>query len=258
MSEVINIAKSIWDKNWENTPVQNIKSSLNSKFTIEAYKCLKQFVCQEDKKILELGCGTGRFCYLLAKDFLDSEVIGIDISENSIKIANSFKDKINQSNISFQIGNLFNTNFKDSSFDVVYNEGVIEHFRLDDKPNYEDALKEMVRLSKVGGKVIVAVPNWWCLPHTIYKKVIGKRFEYGYEKSFTSKELKRLFVKFGLRDIEITAWYPAHGFYRLEKYSYLFKLLGDVTDNIGNFIDSLTRRAFTNNFGFEILIKGVK
>jgi len=258
MSNIIDTTKKIWDKNWHNISDQDIRNTLNSSFTIKAYICLKSFIDDRDKKILELGCGTGRFCYLLAKDFALSEVVGIDISEESLLIADKLRNVLNQPTLRFKKDNLFSTRFSNCSFDVVFNEGVIEHFSLEEQPNYKDALKEMVRLTKPGGKILVAVPNWWYLPHTIYKKIVGKKYEYGYEKSFKAKELVSLFREFGLSGIELTAWYPAHSFYRLEKYSGVFQLIGDITDKVGNFIDTFMGNLFTKNFGFEILIKGVK
>jgi hypothetical protein len=56
----------------------------------------------------------------------------------------------------------------------------------------------MVRKS---GKIIITVPNWYNFPDTLYKwtlNKLGKRFIYGYEKSFKHLELKKLFSDLGL------------------------------------------------------------
>ena len=98
-------AKRLYGKGQININPQKI---LNSYFTQEAYYCLKNFINErKDKIILEAGCGTGRLCCLIAKDSSNSRVIGMDVSLNSLKIANSLKEYLKISNVSFETGNLF-------------------------------------------------------------------------------------------------------------------------------------------------------
>lgn len=225
--------KAIWDKNWQHQSQITLKRFQISRFAQEAYHCLKNFINEKkDRLILEAGCGTGRFCCLLARDFPDAQVIGMDISP-------------------------------DDYFDIVFNEGVIEHYNMDSRPNYVDAVCEMIRVTKEEGKIIVAVPDWFNFPHTLYKwalKKLNKKFIYGYEKSFKHSELVKLFSELGLKEIEISGFYPSHGFYRLSGGSFhkIFYHLGRFTDIFNKFFDSLTDGYFTKKFGFEIVIKGVK
>lgn len=251
--------KLLWNNHWSMEPGTSICDSsitqiLNGRFTLEAYSVFKKDVSIKDKRILEAGCGTGRFCCLLAKNFPSATILGIDISDNALKIAESMRLSFGFDNISFKKGDLFSIDFPDNYFDVVFNEGVIEHFSLDGNPTYKDALKEMVRVAKPGGKIIVAVPNWYNLIHTFYKwalKVTKKNFEYGYEKSFKHKELVKLYREFDLKNIELDGFYPAHGFYRLQKLSRLFYYPGKILEVFSN--DYINRK-----FGFEIVIKGIK
>lgn len=251
--------QTVWDKNWSNLNKTDVLiATLDNRFTQEAYPRFRKFVNKNDRLVLEVGCGTGRFCYLLAKEFPDKIIYGIDISMDSINLANKFKELLKSNNLFFDTGDIFKINFPDSYFDIVFSEGVIEHFPLKHKPNYKDALKEKIRITKPGGKVLVAVPNLFCIPHTIYKLMRGRKFEYGYEKSFTQQELVALFKEFNLVNLELTGWYPAHGFYRLAHYSKIFNILGLFLDTIQNIIDKFSKGSFTKKFGFEILIKGEK
>lgn len=247
--------KDIWDKNWKSQLQVNPKVILNSRFSQAAYRCLRNFInAEKDKLILEAGCGTGRLCCLLAKDFPNSKVIGMDTSLNALRIANHLKSYLKVKNADFFIGNVFKTLYPDNYFDIVFNDGVIEHFPLEENPNYKDALKEMVRVTKPGGKIIVDVPNWYCFSHTAYKwilKKVGKQFEYGYEKSFKHRELIKLFKEFDLTNLVLKGYYSAHGFYRLSGYSSVFSLLGKL-------IDKLDNTYIANLFGFMILVKGEK
>ena len=62
------------------------------------------------KVVLDAGCGTGYY----TKQLVANNVYGIDISKKAVKIA-SKKD----SNISFAVSSVFNTPFKDNTFDAI-------------------------------------------------------------------------------------------------------------------------------------------
>jgi len=256
--------KDIWNKNWKGQINIDPQKIINSHFAQEAYNCLKNFIDErKDKIILEAGCGTGRLCCLLAKNFPDSKVTGIDVSPNSRKIANSLKEYLKILNVSFEIENLFQISYPNDYFDVVFNEGVIEHYSFNNKPNYIDAAREMIRVTKKGGKIIIAVPNWYNFPHTLHKwalNKLGKRLIYGYEKSFKYLELKKIFSDLGLEEIEVSGFYLSHGFYRLsgEKIRKIFYFLGKITDILLKYPNKITDNYFSKKFGFEIVIKGVK
>lgn len=261
--EIINSQKNIWDKNWQKQFKASPELIINSKFTKEAFKNFKNFITHKDTLILETGFGTGRLCCLLAKEYPKARIIGIDTSSDSFKVAQKVKNFLKIKNVFFKKGNLFTIPFKNDLFDVVFNEGVIEHFPLNNENNYNNAIKEMIRVTKEEGKIIVAVPNWYNFPHTFYKwflKKTGQNYVYGYEKSFKHKELFELFEKNGLVNIEMSGFYPAYGFYRLSGrfLGRIFKLFGIIIDASQILFDAILKKKFSNFFGFEILIKGIK
>jgi len=53
-----------------------------------------------NRKILDLGCGTGELSIYISKN-TNAEVVGIDISPKMIDIANKKKEKYNLQNVSF-------------------------------------------------------------------------------------------------------------------------------------------------------------
>jgi ubiquinone/menaquinone biosynthesis C-methylase UbiE len=59
-------------------------------------------------------------------------------------------------------GDLMQMNFAADSFDLVFNAGVLEHFEPDERAA---ALREMTRVTKPGGTVLVAVPNHFSKPY---------------------------------------------------------------------------------------------
>lgn len=95
------------------------------------------------KKIVDLGCGEGRF---LAKD--PAKISGIDQNQQSIKICL-------QKNLRAQVGQVTKTTLKDSSVDGVHCSHVIEHLLPDAAYSL---LKEINRILKKGGIVIIRTP----------------------------------------------------------------------------------------------------
>jgi len=240
-----------WDKQWEELQSETYKVTSLDLFGEKAYSVLRNWISENDKKILEAGSGTGRFCIQIAKDKSNSMVVGVDNSKSAVKCAREGARIRDLRNAYFVQGDIFNLPFPNEYFDIVFNEGVIEHFH-----NYEDAVDEMVRVTKKGGKVITAVPNWYCFPHTTYKKIVGDNYKYGYEKSFKHRELTDLYNKFGLKNIEISGFHPTHSINRLSKFLVPLGYFIDKTFVIP--FDKLTENSVSKYFGIEIVIKGIK
>lgn len=139
-------------------------------------------------KILEAGCGTGQTLALLSERH---ETYGLDISRAALALAqNSCKNPV--------LGSIFNTPFQQNTFDLVYNSGVIEHFR---DPQNVEAIKEMARITKPSGKVIIIVPNTLCLWYMAgkYVAVMLKNFEFGYEENYSPRRLEQAIHRAGMK-----------------------------------------------------------
>ncbi|MEJ6791739.1 MAG: class I SAM-dependent methyltransferase [Lacinutrix sp.] len=100
----------------------------------------------EQKKILDIGCGTGAFLKI-AKDN-NWNVFGIEPNEKARNIANKNCD-----------GSVFNVEkleaFKAESFDVITLWHVLEHL-----PNLVEHVSIIKKLLKPNGTLIIAVPNY--------------------------------------------------------------------------------------------------
>ncbi|GHV15969.1 hypothetical protein AGMMS49938_15360 [Fibrobacterales bacterium] len=159
-------------------------------------------------KILEVGAGTGRDSAALAK--LGAEVFILDYSDESLEICAELAK--NTPNLHLVQGDAFNTPFPDESFDVVFHQGLAEHFR-DPLP----LIKENARILKTGGFVLCDVPQTFH-PYTIIKHIliaIGKWFA-GWETEFTPSQLNKLIRRAGLEVIyEYGSWMKPNLFYRI-------------------------------------------
>ena len=101
-----------------------------------------------NKKILEIGCGTGLFTQCLAR--LDNHIFSIDISEDLLDKA---RRRISSSNVTFKVDNACRSGFETEWFDYVVGSSILHHLEVD------AALKEVFRLLKPGGKLLFTEPN---------------------------------------------------------------------------------------------------
>ena len=77
---------------------------------------VKKYKLENDSKILDIGCGTGKYTNLLTKEGMD--VIGVDISSSAIEIAKKSYPKSK-----FKVGDATNLDFPKNNFDVILCSG---------------------------------------------------------------------------------------------------------------------------------------
>jgi len=154
------------------------------------------------KRVLMLGCGTGEESVML-EEFGGTNMVGVDISEESVKLAQKSYPKH-----SFKVCDMHKLNFKDSEFDFVYSSLTI-HYSEYPKKVYE----EILRVLKPGGALQFSVghPMRWASERiqldNVTTKVLGysedqnKPRLYGsyssfqqYDETFSSGEVLRFWV----------------------------------------------------------------
>ena len=102
-------------------------------------------------KIFEPGSGGGMTSVKFAKEGFD--VTCMDLSENALQKTKSlFKHMALEAK--FTLGDLFHTPIKNEQFNIVFNQGVMEHFRLANL-DPSDGVKEMLRVCKEKGHLII-------------------------------------------------------------------------------------------------------
>ena len=100
--------------------------------------------------ILDAGCGTGLSSYLLAK--AGFKVVGTDISE--LFLSRGIKKYKGQKGLSFKVCDAAEMPFPNQSFDAVCSYDLLEHV-----VDVAAVLKEMSRITKKGGLVIISATN---------------------------------------------------------------------------------------------------
>ncbi|HEY9127161.1 MAG TPA: methyltransferase domain-containing protein [Acidobacteriaceae bacterium] len=103
-------------------------------------------------KVLDLGCGDGTTAVPLAQ--LGAEVTGIDIASNLVAAGNRRASQLGLKNLTFQEGDACQLDgVADGSFDLS-----LSVFGAMFAPRPQDVAKEMVRVTRPGGRVVMG--NW--------------------------------------------------------------------------------------------------
>jgi SAM-dependent methyltransferase len=103
-------------------------------------------------KVLDLGCGDGTTA--LPEAMLGAEVLGVDIAGNLVEAGKRRASDAGLTNCKFQQGDASNLcELKDKSFDFV-----VSMFGAMFAPKPFDVAKEMVRVSRSGGRIVMG--NW--------------------------------------------------------------------------------------------------
>jgi ubiquinone/menaquinone biosynthesis C-methylase UbiE len=143
------------------------------------------------KKVLEVGAGTGRDSVQLAR--AGATVVVLDYADNALGLLKKALD--GQLRRFYLVkADAFRLPFKDNSLDIVFHQGLLEHFR-----NPQDLLAENRRVLASGGLLVVDVPQKFH-PYTLIKHaliLVGAWFA-GWETEFTAGQLKRLVTAQGL------------------------------------------------------------
>lgn len=140
---------------------------------------------QRNSLVLDVGCGTGYTIEGILKMATNGILVGLDLTPEQLKRA-----IIKLGNYAaFVRGDAENLPFKTGKFDAVISAGAIEYF-----PNAEETIKEMARVVKREGKVVVAGPE-----KTWFDKVRVSKSLY----SPSVKEVQAFYEKAGLRNVDV-------------------------------------------------------
>jgi SAM-dependent methyltransferase len=103
-------------------------------------------------EVLDLGCGDGTTALPAAK--LGANVLGVDIASNLVEAGNARAQSLGLANIRFQEGDASDlSEHEDDSFDLV-----VSIFGAMFAPKPFDVAKEMVRVTRPGGRIVMG--NW--------------------------------------------------------------------------------------------------
>jgi len=125
--------------------IDHFRENFN-KYTRKAFQLLPEL---EKPRILDIGCGSGVATIELAK-LSKGEIIGIDIDQSLLdKLNSKIEEKVFSNRMKVLKCSLFEMDFPDESFDIIWSEGSIYII------GFEKGLKEWSRLLKTNGFLVV-------------------------------------------------------------------------------------------------------
>ncbi len=141
--------RQIHDK-WESVYRDVRQETFNDQIMERIITLLKP---SQDDLFLDAGCGTGDHSARIARHGL--RCVGVDISETILEDARQRIAREGlEGRVTFQTERLEALSFQDSAFDFIHCRGVLMHI-----PDWEGALKELCRVLKPGGRIVLLESN---------------------------------------------------------------------------------------------------
>lgn len=254
MTHSIGQNKEVWTKEWKNrTPESEIQ--------MWDFFGLRPWIMKYTPrygKVIEAGCGLGRYVFLLDKFGIDIE--GIDFSRETIELLDKWQST-RAFEANFKVGDITQLPYNHNSISGYLSFGVIEHFiEGPQKP-----LEEAYRVLKPGGIAIISTPSksWfyyyykfrYCI-RSFIKYIIGRKIEKEsfFQYWYSPKQLKSFIEKAGFRIsrsggsdilytfVEFCRLYKI----KIEKHKWLFRLAYKLD------------KTFFSRFGAQAIVIAVK
>jgi ubiquinone/menaquinone biosynthesis C-methylase UbiE len=123
-------------------------------------------------RIIDVGCGFGEMCKVLAEEIPGCEVVGVDLSKPLLNYAReSVFEKSIKNRVKFEIGNVEKMSFENGSFDVVFNVNMV-HWVSDPI----SMLNEIERILKPEGYLFIKDLRYSWL--RVFENEIGNAFTF--------------------------------------------------------------------------------
>jgi ubiquinone/menaquinone biosynthesis C-methylase UbiE len=150
------------------------------------------------ERVVDCCCGPGLVsCYLA--DYAQ-EVVGVDLTQAMIDQARASAAEKGLDRVSFQTGNAAALPFADGEFDVAVSRYAFHHLE-----NPEAAFREMVRVTRPGGRIIVADVALPLAKRARYD-AFEKRRDPSHTQALTLEELFYLGERAGLGEVTIRTY----------------------------------------------------
>lgn len=148
-------------------------------------------------KVLDIGCSVGTISLYVANK--GNEILGIDISENAINIAQNSAELLGIKNASFKAINFLDTDLQEK-FDFIICSEILEHL-----PEDKLALNKIHKLLTRGGILCIDVPTESAPLHRLRMYLFKKdAFDVSLEhlRRYSSNEIASILKNLGFKIIE--------------------------------------------------------
>ncbi len=147
-------------------------------------RIVKLFKKRNVKRVLDLGCGSGRHLVYLAKHNFD--VYGIDISKHGIRLAKDWLRR-NKLKANLKIDSIYKKlPYQDNFFGAIVSIATLHHNRIE---KIRKLIKEMERILKQGGLIFVNVRKALRVKGWRKNKIMIHRYKIGKQKKETKYKI---------------------------------------------------------------------
>lgn len=120
-------------------------------FSSSTEESMMKLGIKPDMKVVDIGCGTGSVSFMISPMVGElGRVVGVDSNQYAINYCNEIAQGNGILNTKFMISDATNLDFESHIFDVSYSRFLFQHLKA-----ASEALREMVRITKPGGLVMV-------------------------------------------------------------------------------------------------------
>ncbi len=217
--------------------------------------------------VLDVGCGVGEVCVeLAARVGTAGKVAGVDLSEAMIEAA---RKTVSASGTAadLRVASVYELPFADATFDAVRSERVFQH--LD---NPDAGLREMIRVTRAGGRVLIIDPDHGqaglAVDEPVHRRVfeaIQRAMVAMIANPHSGTRLRGMFARAGLTEIAHATLTPDFTFPHFMQMFFVDERLarvvaaGDISDaEARSFVAALEERHragtfFTNAIAYNVV-----
>lgn len=238
---------NVWDE-WENKQdfTQDIKRRRENRKRF--YEGLKKYILSS-RNVLEIGCGSGIDTNIMAVENPDIKFFCMDVSGNSLSLTRKVSTKL-KNKIYVTRGNVNQLFYKKESFDLIFSQGLVEHFSDPDR-----MINEQLYVLKNGGILVINVPQRYT-GYTLMKHWKMKKGSWKWigETEYSYSRLKRLGRRYRLHEVEVFGyqywsswWEPVFvlrdlydKFHRRNRWKekMVFLAMKKIYDQLWNFLEN--------------------
>jgi SAM-dependent methyltransferase len=162
------------------------------------------------ERVLDVGCGSGVVARAIAPRVIPGgSVVGVDSSPALLARARDYANAAGLGGaIEWRVADCRKLPFGDASFDAVIAATVLAHV-----PGAQDALAEMVRVTRPGGRVAVFDfdGDGFLFPHPdrqLTRRIVAAQCDHGAVNGQLIREIPGLLEKLGVRNVKAKAFMP--------------------------------------------------